>query len=141
MKLKIKKLILIAMMLAGSFLCTNSIAQNLISNSTFDVDLTSWSGNAYRTTSTSFGIAENPQFASGGIAQFNNNAGGGMQNLSQTLNIQTAGTYNLSFSYGFRSGYSHSLRALNANGNTGAVSIGGVPAVGIAITSSGSTNN
>lgn len=114
------------------------IVKNLITNPTFDVDLTGWTGSPYNGLSVNFGGSAYPSFTDVKLADFTN-GNGGNQNLTQSLNISSAGTYRLSFNYGFKTGYNLSLRL--ANNNSGNVQLAGNTVVGLAITNSGTTRN
>jgi hypothetical protein len=130
-----KKTTIATVFVLGNAIYSSLYAQNLITNPTFDVDASGWTGNASNVIGTNFGVSIYPQYASGRIEFFNNNANSGVQNLAQAINVQTAGTYELSFSYGFRTSHRSSIRMNNTN--LGSVTLGGNTVVDIAITNRG----
>ena len=107
---KIKNIAIVSAFMAGNLYLMTANSQNLITNPTFDVDLTGWTGNAYSVSPTIYAGSAYPSFTSNKLVAYTNNANSGNQNISQSLNITTSGNYRLSFSYGIKSAYNISVR-------------------------------
>lgn len=140
MSLKLKRITAVVAFIAGNLYLTAVSGQNLITNPTFDVDFTGWTGNAFNASSSLVGESAYSSFTSNKLVIFTNSGvPSGNQSLTQNLNISSAGNYRLSFSYGFRSVFNASLRL--ANTNSANVQLAGNTVARFAITNSGSTNN
>lgn len=109
-------------------ICGHTRAQNLITNPDFSVGTTGWSKTFFLNTvnSTSTLAASFPNLTSGDAAFFTNTNsspnGTGNHFLSQQINLPTSGSYQLSYSYGFRTGGA----PIAGNTGTATVSFGGV---------------